>query len=43
MRIATAPPEWLEGIYVELTELDVLADLDPGFLTWEPITVSASR
>ncbi|MFN2525175.1 MAG: hypothetical protein ABR505_02770 [Actinomycetota bacterium] len=32
MRLATAPPEWLEGLIVELTELDLVAELAPGFV-----------
>ncbi|HEX2241448.1 MAG TPA: hypothetical protein VHJ82_09945 [Actinomycetota bacterium] len=32
MRLATAPPEWLEGLIVELTEIDLLAELAPGFV-----------
>lgn len=35
MRLATAPPEWLEGLVIDLTETDLVAELAPGFLRIE--------
>ncbi len=29
---APAPPQWLDGLELELTELDLIADLDPEWL-----------
>jgi hypothetical protein len=29
------PQSWFE-LDLNLTEIDVMADLDPGFLAWEP-------
>lgn len=32
MRLATAPPEWLDGLVIDLTETDLVAELAPGFV-----------
>jgi hypothetical protein len=37
MRVSTASMEWLEDVpLLEITELDVMIDLDPGWLVWDP-------
>jgi hypothetical protein len=28
--------EWLDGVSLDVTELDVMIDLDPGWLVWDP-------
>jgi hypothetical protein len=28
--------DWLEDVVLDLTEVDALADLDPGALAWDP-------
>jgi hypothetical protein len=36
MKASTASMEWLEDVVLDVTELDVMIDLDPGWLVWEP-------
>ena len=43
MRRPTTPMEWLEGMCIELTDHDVLVDLDPGLLAWNPGPPGAAR
>ena len=38
----TAPMEWLDDLTVELTERDVMLDLDPAILLWEQALASAA-
>jgi len=30
----TAPKEWLEDVTIEVTEEDLMVDLDPAILAW---------
>jgi hypothetical protein len=36
MRLTDGAPEWLARIELELSDLDLLGDLDPGLLVWDP-------
>ena len=36
MTASMAPMEWLEGVALDVAELDVMIDLDPGWLVWDP-------
>jgi hypothetical protein len=38
----SASTTWLEDLDLGLTELDLLGDLDPGLLSWEPGPVGAA-
>jgi hypothetical protein len=38
----TAPTEWLEDVGLDVTEFDVMMDLDPGWLEWHPEPAPAS-
>lgn len=38
MRLEAAPPEWLEGLVIDLTETDLIAELAPGFVKNEFVT-----
>jgi hypothetical protein len=42
MTASTAPMEWLEGVALDITEFDVMIDLDPGWLVWDPKPAPAS-
>jgi hypothetical protein len=35
MTASTAPMEWLDDVIVDVTELDLMVDLDPGWLVWD--------
>jgi hypothetical protein len=43
MQRSTTPMEWLDGICIELTDHDVMVDLDPALLEWEPGPLGAAR
>jgi hypothetical protein len=36
VRFLDSAPEWLEPFVLDLSDLDVLPDLDPGLLVWDP-------
>lgn len=42
MDVLTAPTAWLEDVLVDVTELDVMIDLDPGSLVWDPAPLPSS-
>jgi hypothetical protein len=42
MRVSTASMEWLDDVFLDVTELDVMIDLDPGWLVWDPEPLPAS-
>lgn len=35
MSKTAAPTEWLDDLEIEVTETDVMADLDPAILLWQ--------
>jgi hypothetical protein len=37
MSSETAPTAWLEDMVFELTEFDLMIDLDPGSVGWDPL------
>jgi hypothetical protein len=43
MNDSTAQTAWLDGLVLELTELDVMTDLDPGSLGWYPLLLPWNR
>ena len=36
MQRSKAPMEWLADLVLDVTSQDLMADLDPGFLAWDP-------
>lgn len=38
----TAPMEWLEDLEIEISEREVMVDLDPALLLWEKVFSPAS-
>jgi hypothetical protein len=36
MRFFGGGPDWLRPFALELSDLDLLPDLDPGLLVWDP-------
>jgi hypothetical protein len=43
MNSETAPTAWLEDIVFELTELDLMIELDPGLIGWDPLLLPRSH
>lgn len=42
MSKTTAPTEWLDDLEIEVTERDVMVDLDPAILLWQQALAPAS-
>lgn len=38
----TAPMEWLDDLEIEISEREVMVDLDPAILLWEKVFSPAS-
>jgi hypothetical protein len=36
VRFIDTGPDWLEPLVVEISDLEVMADLAPGLLGWDP-------